>query len=456
MLDKIQNKENLSSFDLVHNDFKIIDLKLQTYNKDLFLKLIQHWKDLLSTNNIKSLYLIDYVTADSLAILMACCELGIELLAQDRIEQLREQLQDVDLVLIGELIDGEYQGKFNHHRYSYTKVDQVENINYQAMNINWDCLFLSGYTSGSTGTPKKVSHTSHTFLIAGSIASRFFSNKDTYGPSPKFGHLGVTSLHLVGPLLSGATMYTSQNTIDLFSLCNRKFINKITLFELELREFLASGLSEYIVDLSDIEVYCGGGSPTITFIDWFFSRNGKKIHNFYGTVEVLPPIFVKTILDPTVNIYERDLGKLTNNYCKIKINGQGQLLVDGPSKSTYLTKLDEDNFYNTTDYVRFDENNNHVYYLGRCRLELEPGKFLYQSEVENRINQEIEPLGVIPSEYFVVLKDSKVKIISNTTNSHNVINDNWASITNKFSKTTLEYEQGKANLSGFKVIKAQN
>lgn len=452
MLEKIQNREKLSSLDLIHTNFKIIDLKLQSYNKENLLKLIQLWKDDLSKHNIKSLYLIDYVTADSLAILMACCELGIELLAQDHISTLREHLQDVDLVLIGELIDGEYQGKFNSYRYSYTQIETLSSYEYKPSVIDWNSLFLSGYTSGSTGTPKKVSHTPYTFLIASSVASRFFNNKDSYAASPKFGHLGVTSLHLIGPMLAGVTMYTSKSSLDLFSLCNRKIINKITLFELELREFLSSNLSNYIVDLSNIEVYCGGGSPTITFIDWFFSRNGKTIHSFYGTVEVLPPIMIKTISDPTVNVYERDLGKLTNNYCKIKINQQGQLLVDGPSKSTYLTTVNEDGFYNTTDYVRFIDSSNQIFYLGRCKLEIND-TILYQSDVENRINQVIEPLGVIPSEYFVVLKDS-IKIISNTEKSHRIINDNWSKILEKFPETTPIYEQGQANLSGFKVIKA--
>jgi hypothetical protein len=275
--------------------------------------------------------------------------------------------------------------------------------------------------------------------------SQFFKPEDQYATYPNFNHLGVVSMHVMGPIIAGVTLYAITGNLDMISLLSRKMLSKITFFESHLKE-LQTHFSAAYTNLSGVELYCGGGSPSQMFVDWFFSKNGKKIYTFFGASECLPPVFYNEILNTEYLITDRNLGKTVPPYV-INKDSNDQLGLKGPAVGINV-KLDKQGFYNTGDYVTID--NNSVKYLGRKRIETDTG-FLYQVEVENFINFQIAKEGLLPSSYFVDFDVGTIKLMPNSATAHQALTRLKEALDNRFAGLQVIITPTSADESGFKV-----
>jgi AMP-binding enzyme len=445
ILTKISNREFLTSADFVGDSFVFYDLKLQKRNKQDILKLTQYWKNFIRCKKATSLLLVDYLTPDSLAIFLACLETGTELLTSPNNKQkILDLSKQVDVVLIGEIMsDRAYVDDHKYIKYLYT--DLLLSDEYSPDFIDWDKILISGYTSGTTGVPKKITHTPTSFLSASVLASQFFSAADRYATYPNFNHLGVVSMHVMGPVIAGVVLFSITGNLDLISLISRKILNKITFFDINLKE-LMTHFPTHNVDLSNVELYCGGSSPTTTFVDWFFDNKGKKIYTFFGASECLPPVFYNEIINKDHIVLDRDLGQLIEPH-QIDKNNNDQLLIKGPSIATSV-KLDDWGFYNTGDYVSID--NNTVKYLGR-QSSVHQQKIVYHVDVENVVTTFIADLGLMLPPYLIEFEKDTIKILLPSTKVHPVLAELAAVLADKFAGFQIDIMPIWPDESVFKI-----
>lgn len=334
---------------LIHSSFSIYSLNdLALLNKGQVLSNIQYWKNFLLEKKVKKLTIIDHITFDSVSIFFASLELGLQVITAARtVEQIEKVGALVDLVLVSNDINKGLNLQLQN-LLVYTE-SPLRDLQYQPNNINPNAIVLSGFTSGSTGTPKLVSHTAETIVAASKLASELFRPNEKFLTHSNFNHLGVISMGVMGPIIGGVRLMTSQHQIhDLIFYASRGLVNKALLFEFTMAELKNHYVTEGL--LSGLEIITGGKLLTASFIDWAFLSGVKKIYSVYGATECLPPVITKIVESTEVENLV-DMGKVLGVYETKIVNGQ--LHLRGPGVSSGVNTVD--GFYNSGDYVTEDD-----------------------------------------------------------------------------------------------------
>lgn len=266
------------------------------------------------------------------------------------------------------------------------------------------------YTSGTTGLPKGVmlSHRNLLFVAATSAKIRRLTPTDgMYGVLPMF-HVTGLSVNLLGPLLSGATLYIAGR-FDPRTFCDEVGKNQLTIVVgvpgmFALLASYAATQSIRSLRFPSLRIISSSGAPLDlelkTSIENLF---GLTLNNGYGITECSPTIAQTRVEDrrsdtsvgavlPGVEI------KLVASDGHAVVDGEvGELWVRGPNvmKGYYRSPeetaavIDSEGWFNTRDLARVVEGD--LFIVGRAKeLIIRFGYNVYPAEIEALLNSHPE------------------------------------------------------------------
>ena len=440
--EKVNSNSRISAADVIGDSFVFVGHKLTTFTKQDILKIVQHWKIYFKKNNISSICLADLLTADNIAIFLACLELGIKFVVTPSIkEKVLTASAHADIVLLGKLRHYLYTDDPKFIKFEYTRLETLTE-EYVPESVELGTTIMIGFTSGTTGTPKQIPHSVRSFLSASCISADFFEPTDTYAASCNFNHLGTVSMHVLGPIIAGVKFYTVIHLLDLHNLLSRRLLNKFTFFELDLRS-LQKMLYDTYIGLEGTTMYCGGSSLSIEMLEWFFSNRGDKIYNFFGASECLPPVFVNEVYDKHFDVLARKLGRILPPYVSRQA-ANGMMELNGPGISPGVA-ITSDGYYNTKDYVDITDGV-HIY-NGRAKLENSNNEIV-AAEVDRIL---ITNFNLAIQDYFLTFADGKINIFANTDHAAKVLNVYYTDLKSYFPFDEVVIGRADADETGFKI-----
>lgn len=365
----------LTSVSLIHSDTQVYDLDFSKHNKDGLLRYIQTWKNFLVKNNIKTIAVQEYLSLNLISLVYACLETSTRIYTCDKSKSSTSELSDsVDAVFVS----ASCADLFDHTKNNYYWIESI--VNHRTVNqtyvpntIDLDFLFVVGKTSGSTGTPKEIKHTAKTFLAAAKCCSFLYYPGQRFSSYPNINHIGMAANMVLSPTLAGATIFTVASMVDLLGLCSRRgCLDTLGLFPSQITAWAHAARmldSEHInwfsnIDFSELEMLTGGSVLGPSVVDWFFSKNGKRIRSLYGNNEVLMPVFINDINSSEEDFFKRNLG-IPCPGVEFKVDNNNNLWIKTHSISDFVS-IGNDGYYNTTDLVLVEQDG--VYYRGRKRI----------------------------------------------------------------------------------------
>jgi acyl-coenzyme A synthetase/AMP-(fatty) acid ligase len=239
--------------------------------------------------------------------------------------------------------------------------DVIKNTTYVENEFLDHYPIMQNYTSGSTGVKKQIIHNYTSLIAAAKNASTLYTVGERILSTHAINHLGVVTMHILGPILAGAQFFMCKDIADLYFLTNRKLIDTFSGFEAYIKNLLrihkSLGLA---LDLTGIKVITGGASLSINILDILFAIGVSEVMCIYGASECLPPVMYRRLFkdSPYVTDYN-SLGTVMPGY-DIKIQ-EDKVLISGPSASDY--SKDSDGYVHLNDKLKFE--NDTYYFMGK-------------------------------------------------------------------------------------------
>lgn len=295
--------------------------------------------------------------------------------------------------------------------------------------IDNEALALLVFTSGTTGKGKGVMLTQKAILsnVLAALPYLDYTSK-TVGVLPPHHTYGSTIMFL-GHTAIGAEVYISSGLRYIIKELKEQKPGHLVLVPLYLESFyrkilatikeqgkdklffnmvkVSNGLRKVGVDRrkdffksvtsafgGELRTVISGGAPINQEIIDLFDSVGIAVLNGYGITECAPLISVNhsknTVKGSVGKVIEIDSVKID----KPNEDGEGEILVKGPNvmlgyyKDEQATKeaIDEEGYFHTGDYGKFDENSS-LYITGRKKnlIILSNGKNVYPEEIESEL-----------------------------------------------------------------------
>ena len=300
---------------------------------------------------------------------------------------------------------------------------------YFETNTDPDVMSLLVFTSGTTGKGKGVMLSQHAVLsdLADVIPYVDFSLKSV-GVLPPH-HTYGSSVSILGQTSIGAEVYLSAGIRYVQKELKEQKPGHMVLVPLYLETFyrkiwanikeqgkeklflnmikVSKNLRKIGIDMrrkffksvldvfgGEIKMVVSGGAPISSEILEFFDNIGISVLNGYGITECAPIIAV----NHSKNVVPGSVGyPLTIDDVKINEpneNGEGEIFVKGPNvmlgyyndEETTKAAFDENGYFKTGDYGKFDENGV-LFITGRLKnlIILSNGKNVYPEEIETEL-----------------------------------------------------------------------
>ena len=262
------------------------------------------------------------------------------------------------------------------------------------------------YTSGSTGLPKGVmlTHRNLLFAASGSARIRTLSPRDFLYSVLPVSHVVGLSVALLGPLLSGATVYFAArfDAADTFRALMNKGVTVLlgtpAMFGLMIEFARMKGFTA--ANFPALRVISTAGAPLhLALKSEVESLFGRPLQNAYGMTECSPNIAQTRIEAPMSDTSAGppfpgvSLRLVGRDGRQVAEGEAGELWVKGPNvmKGYYrdpeatAAVLDPEGWFNTRDLAQLKNGN--LYIVGRTKdMIVRFGFNVYPAEVEAVLN----------------------------------------------------------------------
>jgi long-chain acyl-CoA synthetase len=262
------------------------------------------------------------------------------------------------------------------------------------------------YTSGTTGNPKGVMLTHRNLLFAATVSARIRSltpEDRLLGVLPT-SHVAGLQMHLLGALVSGATVYLLPRVdpLKLYASLERDRLTVVYGVPFMFAQFLEYAKIRKLksVRFKELRIISSCGSPlqpTIkAAVEALF---GLVLNNGYGITECSAGIAATRIESPRTDtsvgqIYPGIEVKLLGPGQQEVTDGEvGELYIRGPNvmKGYYrapeetIKAIDSEGWFNTQDLAKMEDGN--LFIVGRTKeLIIRFGFNVYPAEIEGVLN----------------------------------------------------------------------
>lgn len=373
-----------SYFELGSNINSVKDFLLSNHEQRQKIAIISqssyHWITLClgiySSNNV--LVSIDYnLTSEEISNMLDFSEVNIVFISKAIQNKLALNLTNKTIYVIDDVIEEIY--KCNLNLECDINSDELAHI-----------LFTSGTTNAKKGVMLSYSNIEHEIFTDGFV----FDTTLVFSLLPMYHcfELFVTNLFRI---YCGGTVFVNDDIANLMANMQKyrptliaivpeltiKFNNIIEKMGLDTFNKLTGGR------LKTISI---GGAPIETEVLINLQKHGIEVYNGYGLTETTSCCTATRPEDNKLGT----LGKAMNEFIKIKVDENGEILVSGKTIMMGYYKNEEatkeaikDGWLYTGDLGELDENNNLII-LGRKanKIVLSNGKKIYPEELEEKLN----------------------------------------------------------------------